>query len=319
MYANAPNGDFGAEGTVKILKAFVAALALTACGAPAAPVVPPASSTSSEPAARATSSTTFWDVRGRARLDERAFVDRVAGARVIVLGEKHDDPVHHRLEAEVLRAVYARGARPALVFEMVSTDAQPALDAFLATKPASADGLRAALGWDASGWPPWELYAPVFDAAVKAGAPILAGSPPRVAVMAIVRGDAPKATLDALAPFDATQTASLRDELREVHCGKLPEEMLDPMATAQRAKDAEMARHVLEGVARAGGAVLVAGAGHARSDRGVGWLLARAGERPVTVGMLEEPAPPRADLPYDLAVLSPPAGDPDPCRSMHAR
>ena len=58
----------------------------------------------------------------------------------------------------------------------------------------------------------------------------------------------------------------MRVELRESHCGMLPESMLDGMALAQRGRDAEMAGRMI--AAAGDGAVLITGAGHARTDRG---------------------------------------------------
>jgi hypothetical protein len=65
---------------------------------------------------------------------------------------------------------------------------------------------------------------------------------------------------------------AMEAEMRDSHCGHLPETALPGMVTAQRARDAAMAERLL---AVAGdGAVLIAGAGHVRTDRGVPMYLA---------------------------------------------
>ena len=114
------------------------------------------------------------------RPDEGAFTDAgsvvaaLAGAEFVLIGEKHDNPDHHRLQAWLVSALIARGRRPALSFEMLASDQVPALDAYLADHPDDAGGLGAAVGWDESGWPDWGDYAPIAQAALDAGLPVLA-------------------------------------------------------------------------------------------------------------------------------------------------
>jgi len=74
--------------------------------------------------------------------------------------------------------------------------------------------------------------------------------------------------LDRPAP---TQTA-LEDEIRAVHCGALPDALVPGMVVAQRARDAHMAERLVAG--QRDGAVLIAGAGHVRTDQGVPRALA---------------------------------------------
>lgn len=295
---------------MRLASALVAGLALAGCHA--APPAKPASAPASAPPA-ASKGPPIWDVAAGRAMTPDAYRARLASARIVLLGEKHDDPEHHRLEAAALHAVYAahRARPPAVAFEMVDESKQPAIDAFLATRPASAAPLEEILQWKTSHWPAWELYAPVFQEAIDAHAPILGASPPFSKVHAIMRGAEAAPPLPAL---PEAEVAQMHDEMREVHCQKLPDEMVDGMVTAQRLKDATMAEHLREAVARTGGAVLVAGNGHVRKDRGVGWLLRSEGVLVVAFLEAAQPdAPPPAPLPYDIVVLTPPAGERDPC------
>src|SRR5262249_55513159 len=43
----------------------------------------------------------------------------LADADYVLLGEQHDNPAHHELEAEIVRRLIAAGRRPALVMEML--------------------------------------------------------------------------------------------------------------------------------------------------------------------------------------------------------
>ena len=82
--------------------------------------------------------------------------------------------------------------------------------------------------------------------------------------------------------------ASLTQELREAHCGQLPEPLIAGMFRVQRARDAMMADRLATVAGRAGG-VLIAGNGHVRNDWGVPWYLARIRPtaRTLSVGMIE--------------------------------
>ncbi len=92
--------------------------------------------------------------------------------------------------------------------------------------------------------------------------------------------------LDQPLPSDAQ--ARLRREMADAHCGLLPESMLDAMVLVQRARDAQLAERLHEGAERAGGAVLIAGAGHVRDDQGVPSALARAyGTPSLALGLVE--------------------------------
>lgn len=256
------------------------------------------------------------------------------GAGAFLLGEKHDNPDHHRLEARVLEELVGRGLRPTLAVEMLETDRQPAVDAYLALPGASAAGFGAALTWDQSGWPPWPQYRPIFEVAFRAGLPVRAANLPRATARALVTlGIAAlpdEAWRDLALDRDLPpgQGAALREQLRQSHCGHLPEELLAPMALAQRVRDATMAQRVLEAPAPV---VLVAGAGHVRTDRGVPWYLRarRPGFRAATLAFIEVEAgrtDPRAYAedrggaqPFDAVWFTPRANDDDPCGAFKRR
>jgi len=276
----------------------------------------------------------IWDVRGARFVDEDALVAAIGGADFVMLGEVHDNPDHHLLQARLVRAMGAAGRRPALAFEMLDLEDQAQVDASLAAAPRDADALGRAVRWDESGWYRFETYRPIFVEALAAGMPVVAANLPSVAAKeAVTKGPEalPETTRAILAeeePLPPAVVASLRSEMRASHCDvPLPEPFLDRLALAQRARDAHMASRLLE--AGSGGAVLVAGDGHARRDRGVPMTLARrAPERSVvSVGILEvskaraSPAEYGADyggdaLPFDFAVFTPIAEREDPCEAL---
>lgn len=279
----------------------------------------------------------IWDVRGGRFADEAALEAALEAAPVVLLGETHDNVDHHLLQARLVRAIAAAGRRPALVFEMLKNDQQAAVDAALARHPRDPDALAKAVDWKHGGWPDFSMYRPVFAAGLEAGLPIVAANLPRKEVRDLVakgKDALDPALRERLAkdePLPPAVLAGLREEMRESHCGELPEAMLDPLVLAQRARDATIASRMAE-AGRERGAILIAGKGHVRTDRGVPAYLAKdaPGTAVVTVGFLEvdpemrEPASYAKDwgegpLPFDWVVFTPAAEREDPCEGLRER
>jgi uncharacterized iron-regulated protein len=74
-------------------------------------------------------------------------------------------------------------------------------------------------------------------------------------------------------PLPAALLAAQETEVRDSHCGMLPESMVSPMAKAQIARDVVMAETLRAHAAN--GVVLIAGNGHVRTDIGVPFWLRR--------------------------------------------
>ena len=197
-----------------------------------------------------------------------ALLDHLLPTDVLLLGEQHDAPTHQARQREVLSALLARGQLAALVVEMaeqgVTTDS-------LARDTAEAQ-VRESLRWTASeaaGWD-WDVYGPLVMKAVQAGVPVLGGNLPR----AQLRSAMQDAALDTrLSP---TAWSTQQTQIREGHCGLLPESQVVPMARVQVARDLTMAR-TARAAARSGKTVLlVAGNQHVRRDLGVPLFLSPA-------------------------------------------
>ncbi|KGB81060.1 lipoprotein [Rhodovulum sp. NI22] len=230
---------------------------------------------------------------------------------VVVLGEVHDNPVHHENQARAVSALTPR----ALVFEML-TPAQAARATPAARGEAAA--LEAALGWADSGWPDFALYYPIFAAAPEAA--VYGGGLPRGDVRrAIAEGAAAvfgddAAAFGLAAPLPEDEQA-LRDEGQQAaHCNALPAEMLPGMVEAQRLRDAALARAVVQALAENGGPVaVITGNGHARKDWGLPAALAVAAPDMtlLSIGQFEEA--PEDDPPFDRWLITAPAERDDPC------
>jgi len=233
----------------------------------------------------------MWDVAQGSFVTMDALAAVVGAARFALLGERHDHPEHHQFQAWLLRRMLDAGRRPAVAFEMLDTTQAAALTRHLAASPRDAAGLGEAVGWGASGWPPWRLYQPIADAALSAGVPIVAANLSTSTARAVARGElgvldpvlVRRHELDRPAPAQG----ALEDQIRAAHCGALPDGLIPGMVTAQRARDAEMAERLVAG--QRDGAVLIAGVGHVRTDYGVprGLRLLAPEARVVSVAFLE--------------------------------
>lgn len=238
-------------------------------------------------------------------------------ADIVILGEVHDNPDHHRNQA----AWIAQVAPTAVVFEMLTPD-----QAAIVRGAGAVDPER--IGWSESGWPDFALYAPVFDAVE--GLPISGGQVPRDQVrQAFDIGS--KAAFEQIAeeygtgwalgldePLAPGEQAAREAEQNAAHCDALPLDMLPDFVEAQRLRDAALAAATLDALARHGPpVVLITGNGHARRDWGVPVYLAQAAPGPsvLAVGQYED-AVPDGDIPFDHAVAAPAAMRPDPCAAF---
>jgi uncharacterized iron-regulated protein len=272
----------------------------------------------------------IWDVKRGAFVKQAQLGEALSKARFVLLGEKHDNPDHHALQAQMIERLVQHGRRPAVVLEMLETEQQAALDAYVARADATSAGLGAALAWEKTSWPPFSEYQPIFDAAFAAKLRLVAGNLAQADAKALVKqgiSALPEPQVKALRleePFPAELERSLLEELKASHCGHLPDKWLAPMALAQHARDAAMARALATSSA-ADGAVLIAGGGHARRDRGVPYYLALEAPgasvasvllREVRHGETDPKLYVAADGPFDFVWFTPRASDEDPCAAF---
>ena len=282
----------------------------------------------------------IWSPSKQERLTLEAYRAKIRSANLVLLGEIHTNPDHHLLQAEALSHVVESGRMPAVVFEMISLDLADTLDTVLTENPKDWQGLGAALSWEARGWPDWNIYAPIARVALENGLSIVPGDLPREDIRAIGRGpDALPEDLSAIVsaarPLSETSRASLDDELFRSHCELVPRDAITPMRRVQMGRDAALTVSLAQSIAEVGrdnGAVLIAGAGHARRDWGVPWHLA---ERLPDVSVLSVafievaegkdtaadylPAADSGESIYDIVVFTPRADITDHCAGLRER
>jgi uncharacterized iron-regulated protein len=267
------------------------ALAL-AFGVAWTPVAAPTPSAVFAPAAPA-----VFDSNGTARTWAEALAD-LASARVVAVGEWHDDAGHHQLQAEVLAALAPR-VRLAVAFEMVGCEDQAVLDGYMSGATSEA---AFAAWWDKSWGYDFAIYKPIFDAAKAASVPAYGLNAPRALVKAVSKGG-----LGSLSPADrARLPTSIResDDARYrkfVHDGISGHGPLTPEQLKNRTEAMAVWNETMgekaAAIAASGRLVLViAGHGHVLYKAGVPESAARRGAGPVKVLLPLDAAPAPADL-----------------------
>ena len=279
----------------------------------------------------------IWDVSSARFIDRPSLVIRLARADFLLLGERHDNPDHHMLQAEVLRSLIAAGRRPAVGFEMFGLDDATAIADHLAAASNDAAGLGRAVKWNERGWPDWAMYQPIAEAALQAKLRIVPTNLPLVTVRKMrsagIAALEPRVTraLGLDRPLSESMSARLMADIRASHCGYASEDSVKAMLAVQRARDAQMAQSLIA-AGDPDGAVLVAGAGHVRRDYGIPIYLSAkaAGRRVISIAFLEvdngKPEPrhyalPSADgrLPFDYVWFTPRIDDENPCEKFKSQ
>lgn len=253
------------------------------------------------------------DLREEVWLSESQLLDRLHSARAVIVGERHDNPEHHRLERWLINRLAQASQLGGVAMEMLDSSQQPGLDAHSANQllELSDDELRKAVKWN-SGWE-WQAYGPTLRLALERGQIPQAANLDREAIQAIVADNQPPRLPSAVA--DAQQRA-----LVEGHCGMLPEHRLDGMLAAQIARDRAMAE-TLERLPAT--ALLICGSGHARRDIGV---ALHSDIDSLALGLVELepeqhwrdalPTSVDAEPPFDLAWFTSSVERGDPCAGL---
>lgn len=232
----------------------------------------------------------IWDMNSRNYMDEAALLARINASDVLLLGEVHDNPLHHEYQQKLLKARIESGARPALMMEQLDAETQPALDQALAgsDRDGVLNNVSALIKFT-----DWQLYQPLLTIAVDNKLPVIAANVSSQHLQpAIWRG---------YAAYDADELKRLAVEqvwnenrqnflvrnMGGAHCGKLRDELREGMARSQRLRDAMMADSAVSSIAR--GVVAIVGSSHARRDIGLPlYFAARApAARIVSIGFVE--------------------------------
>ena len=137
-----------------------------------------------------------------------ALLSHAASCDAVLIGECHDDPVAHSLEAYFLISLAARREATALSLEMFEADTQLVLDEYMRGAIRERDMLQ-----DARPWANYNSdYRPLVEFARSVGLPVIAANAPRRYVGAVGRnadvlrkGDWPAHSMSWLPPLPLPQ------------------------------------------------------------------------------------------------------------------
>ncbi|POG05592.1 iron(III) ABC transporter [Pseudomonas putida] len=195
-------------------------------------------------------------------------IEGLAGAPRVLVGEKHDNPDHHALQLWLMRGLQQRRAQGSLLLEMLQPEQQARVDA-LAGQAQLPQDLPKALAWE-DGWD-WQLYGPIVREALQHHVPLLAANLSPSEMRQAYRHPAALSGTRSNAP---AVRAALLEQVKQGHCGLLPENQLPAMLAVQQQRDRRIAERLM---AAPQPALLLAGAYHARKDLGVPLHLADLG------------------------------------------
>ena len=147
-----------------------------------------------------------FDTRQKAFGDFETMLADLARADVVLVGEQHDDPNTHRLEAAILAGLLRRRVPLTVSLEMFERDVQSGVDAYLAGRVSEEEFLKGARPWPRYGTD----YRSLVEMAKAHGWPVVAANVPRKYASEIAK--AGLAPLEKMSPDERSLVA------RELKC-----------------------------------------------------------------------------------------------------
>ncbi|MGA9666904.1 MAG: ChaN family lipoprotein [Gallionella sp.] len=275
----------------------------------------------------------IWDMRSGSFMDETALLARIGGANVVLLGETHDNPLHHDIQLRLLKALIASGARPALLMEQLDSEAQAALDVALANSNRD-EALSAATRLIK--FTDWKSYRPFLAIAIENGLPVIAANIPSQQLQPVVwygfsaYDAAALKRMHVEAVWNDSRENYMLQHIGGAHCGRLRESLRAGLTRSQRLRDALMADAAMKDIGR--GIVAIVGSSHARRDVGMPLYLAARdpSARILSVGLVEvipgrdapesyEAESASGDAPFDVVWFTPRVARIDPCAELEKK
>ena len=103
---------------------------------------------------------------------------------VVFFGEKHDDPVAHKLELEIFKKLSKKWGKIALSLEMLEADAQPVVDSYISGKISEKEFKE-----KVNLWPNYDSdYRPLVEFAKSNGIHVIAANIPRRLANMVAKG-----------------------------------------------------------------------------------------------------------------------------------
>ena len=254
------------------------------------------------------------DVRSSKALDESALAEILKSADIVLLGELHDNILHHEARGRLI----ARFAdhRRTVISEHLPAPNQVTFQSDIKTDLVAA-------GFDTEGWD-WPIHQSLYEQIKNKGLSVVGGNLPkeearRMFLQGVSSLPERMAKTYTQSRLDETAERKLDHDLVEGHCGKLPDKYLSRMRFAQRMTDLSLTHNLLDRRP----SLLIAGNGHIRRDYGVPQILASVAPelKVVSVGFLEQGSGTQDLLQsvsgqYDFIWITERAERKDPCENF---
>ncbi|HHW33631.1 MAG TPA: ChaN family lipoprotein [Paracoccus solventivorans] len=257
-----------------------------------------------------------WIDTAGAPITHAALLSRVAQSQVVLLGEHHDRPDHHRWQLHVAAGLAA--LRPVVLgFEMFPARLDPVLAEWVAGGLSEPEFLARAEWPSVWGFPP-ELYLPLFRFCRECTVPMVGLNVARSLVRAVGAGGWESVPEDQREGLTVPSPSPLpyRRFIFELTGGPRPDRTaqspedpaFDRFVRAQEVWDRAFATHIRAALRRPGAPLVIGimGMGHVQFGGGVPWQLADLGITRTSVLIPRDRDQPFRPGAADAAYLLPP-------------
>jgi uncharacterized iron-regulated protein len=203
-----------------------------------------------------------------------SFLPGLERARVVYIGERHDDPYQHRFQEKIIRWLSRQGKPLTIGMEMVDLTQQPALDDYLKKRiPWSEFSRRTGFdrGWGRTS----PAYQRILSLCREKAIPVIALNAPAQVARRLARNEPLTAEQRRLVPTYPEPPGGF-EQFRTAMTGHRTRGSLRPYYEAQRAWDQTMAGRILAWLPdHPGTLVVLLGRFHADPRTGVPWYVAQ--------------------------------------------
>lgn len=118
----------------------------------------------------------LYDLEQQAMVPDTQALQRLKEARIVLVGEHHNNAAHHAAQLKIIRSLHEAGRKVAVGLEMFRKDSQKDLDRWIAGQTSESQFKPIYLNnWNFS----WELYGPIFHYALENRIPMVGLNVPR--------------------------------------------------------------------------------------------------------------------------------------------
>ncbi len=225
----------------------------------------------------------IFSTQSQQKIDAPQLLNALKQHDYVLIGEKHDNPDHHRLQLQLLDLLLSANNDQQVVFEMLDDSQHVALKSLDQHTPSKV--MQQKLQWSKQRWA-WESYGPLFTSVLANGAILRDGNINRNSINAVYKQGpsvlTPRERFASRAAIDADKQQQMLEHIFINHCQMMAKERLAPMVEIQKAKDASMAYALVD----KDSGILITGAYHSRKDLGVPQHLQFLGKSKKAIAVL---------------------------------